>query len=478
MNWLKNLLPKNSFARGVSVLVGGTVGAQALILIASPILTRLYTPEDFGFLAIFASILSMLTVVSNLSYEQAIPLPEEEKKAIHIVVICILLTILITVITSLAILLMTSDLMSVLGQPKISNYFWLLPFGVFFIGCYQTFYYWALRNKSFATISKTKIYQSVTTILIQILGFKFGALALMLGQTSGQAVGLTSLAKPVLTNPRLRNWKWLDLKKTAIRYKHFPMFSTWSSLLNTAGTQLPPLLFAFLFSTSTAGLYSIAHKVLALPMGVVGSAIGNVFFSNAADAHRRGDLAILFESVYSKLVSIIMPITLVLMIDAPRLFSLVFGENWVQAGILARWMSPWLAIVFISSPLSLLYTVLEKQREGMYFQLIMLFARVIAIMIGAHYTNIYLAIILFSLSSVICWMGFLIWAAINAESKPINLIKPLALSFIYSLGCTTPLIINAQISSSNVHWYISLLLTAILTLIYYYVIIYRKSLKP
>jgi O-antigen/teichoic acid export membrane protein len=51
---LKKALPKNAFARGVSVLVGGTVGAQALMVLASPLLTRLYTPEDFGLLVVYA----------------------------------------------------------------------------------------------------------------------------------------------------------------------------------------------------------------------------------------------------------------------------------------------------------------------------------------------------------------------------------------------------------------------------------------
>ena len=52
---LRRLLPKNAFARGVSVLVGGTAGAQLLTILAAPLLTRLYGPEDFGLVAVNGS---------------------------------------------------------------------------------------------------------------------------------------------------------------------------------------------------------------------------------------------------------------------------------------------------------------------------------------------------------------------------------------------------------------------------------------
>jgi O-antigen/teichoic acid export membrane protein len=63
---IKALLPKSSFARNVAVLVGGTAVGQAIVVLASPILTRLYTPEDFGVLAVYASLLGILSTVAAL----------------------------------------------------------------------------------------------------------------------------------------------------------------------------------------------------------------------------------------------------------------------------------------------------------------------------------------------------------------------------------------------------------------------------
>lgn len=471
---LKKALPKNAFARGVSVLVGGTVGAQALMVLASPLLTRLYTPEDFGLLAVYASILSLFTVIASLRYELAIPLPEKDSEAAHVAILSLLIVGLIAAISALMILIGGERLAQLINAPDMANYLWLIPVGVLTIGCYQVFNYWAIRTKSFGTIAKTKISQSLATLAVQLSGFKLGVLALMLGQTGGQSVGVMNLARPALKSPHFKGWQWSDLKKVAARYKSFPIFSTWGGFLNTASMQLPPLLFAIFFSAGVAGLYALAHRVLAMPMSLIGSAVGNVFFANAAEAYREDRLAPLFESVYAKLVSIIMPVMLVLMIDAPRLFAVVFGANWEEAGELARWMAPWLAVVFIASPLSTMFTILEKQKQGMYFQGLMLFVRVLAIGIGFHYDSMILAVILFSLFSMLCWIGFLIWVAGHAKSQLHHLAKPLLKSLALAVICTLPLLITAVIELPALYWYAALLVTGLMSALYYF-FVFKKS---
>src|SRR5690606_29477155 len=91
--------PKSNFARSVSILVGGTAGAQLITIAATPLLTRLYTPNDFGVLAVYMSVLALFTVVASLRYELAIPLPESDDDAIHIVVLCLFITLLMTVLS-------------------------------------------------------------------------------------------------------------------------------------------------------------------------------------------------------------------------------------------------------------------------------------------------------------------------------------------------------------------------------------------
>lgn len=86
-------------------------------------------------------------------------------------------------------------------------------------------------------------------------------------------------------------------------------------------------MFAAFFSPTAAGLYALAHRVLTLPMSLVGGAVGQVFFSNAAEAHRRGHLGQLVNHLHSKLVHIGLPPALILFLLGPELFAFVFGAQ-------------------------------------------------------------------------------------------------------------------------------------------------------
>ena len=140
-NQLRRLLPKNAFARGVSVLVGGTAGAQVLLVLAAPLLTRLYSPEDFGLLAVYASLLALIGVISSLRYELAIPLPEDDGEAANVAVLCLILVVISTILTGVLVLLMGSVIAAALGVPTLAGYLWLLPVGVLLTGFYSLFNY-------------------------------------------------------------------------------------------------------------------------------------------------------------------------------------------------------------------------------------------------------------------------------------------------------------------------------------------------
>src|SRR5690554_8147650 len=77
--WVGSTLPKSSFSRGVSVLIGGTASAQLLSVLAIPFITRLYSPDDFGLLAAFTAFLAFFTVLSAARFDLAIPLPESDQ---------------------------------------------------------------------------------------------------------------------------------------------------------------------------------------------------------------------------------------------------------------------------------------------------------------------------------------------------------------------------------------------------------------
>ncbi|WP_303905157.1 oligosaccharide flippase family protein [Thiohalomonas denitrificans] len=408
---VRSLLPKNRFARSVSILAGGTAVGQGIVILASPLLTRLYGPEDFGLLAVYTALLGITTVVSSLRYQLAIPLPESDEEAAHVVALSLLVVLGMALLTALATFLFRHTIAEALNAPALADFLWLLPVGVLLTGIYQVFNYWAIRTGAFSAVARTKLMQGFSMVGVQLAGFTLGPLALLLGQVTGHAAGVTGLGT-LAVRQRWNVFKRVRLPgigQAARRYKHFPLFSTWGSVFNAVGQQLPFLLLAALFSSGAAGVYLLAQRVLTAPMGLIGKGIADVFFSSAAEARRNGVLGDLVADIHEKLAHIAMPPTLILALAGPEIFAIAFGQEWRQAGLFAQWMAPWGYLVLVTSPLSTLFSVLEKQFHEMLFQGLLLGTRLVALLFGAYLGDVLIAVALFSLSSAACYLVFLIW---------------------------------------------------------------------
>ena len=377
---LKQLLPNNRFARSVSVLAGGTAAGQLIVIAASPILTRLYTPEDFGLLAVYAGILGILGVIANLRYQLAIPLPDSDEDAASIAALSLLVVVLITVLAAIAVWLFGAELVHLLNTPALETYLWLVPVGIFLVGIYQTLQYWALRTKLFSIIAKTKMVQSASVAGIQIIGAALGPVALLGGRTLGQAAVNLSLWKGIKSTLPAQGGS-VNVKSIlamALKFKQFPLFSSWAGLLNASGSQVPPLFFAALFGPAAAGGYMLAQRVINMPLSVIGAAIADAFLPSSIDALREKRLGRHVASLFLALASLILPGATLLFFIAPGIFGVVFGEEWYLAGEIVRWLSPMLAIQFLISPVSRIFVTLERQGLALSLQ-----ASLFALRIGA-----------------------------------------------------------------------------------------------
>ncbi len=468
-------LPRSSFVRGVIVLGGGATAGQLILMAAAPLLTRLYSAEEFGIVAVFASMLSILSVVSSLRYELAIPIAKDDEEAAHGVILALLVALAMSLLTLLGVIGFRGQIAAAVKIPAIADYLWLLPLGLLLLSIYQVFYYWAIRIKGFSAIARTKLTQSVSSVVVQVGGASLGAVALILGQVTGQAAGMSSLGALALRDRwhlfrgvRLRQVLWV-----AQRYRQFPYFSTWGGLLNTIGMQLPPLLFAVLFSPAAAGIYALAHRVLSLPMSLVGQAIGNVFLSRAAEAQREGNLALLVAKVHEKLAQIAMPPVLVLAVVGPDLFVWVFGSEWREAGVFARLMVPMLYFQFILSPISSIFNVLEKQGQGMVLQGVMVLTRCVSLLVGAWLGDLRLAVMLFALGSAASYLAFLVWVVRLSGNAWSVIIKPTTKTFAVGLLLISPLVITTSLTSDILLCIGAMTLTIFLIALQYFVLFIR-----
>lgn len=455
--------------------MGGTAGAQILGVLAAPLLTRLYTPNDFGMLAVYAGLLGLVSVIASMRYELAIPLPNDDAEAANLVALCLVLVGVNTLIAGVLTVLLREPISNFLEVPQLAPYLWLLPLGVLAGGVYNVFNYWAVRTKCFGSIASTRITQSIAALFIQLGAFKLGFVAMLIAQVAGQSVGSIRLWRTALGSGEFNAVSWSGIKQVARRYQHFPIFSTWEGLANTAGLQLPPLLFAMLFGPAAAGLYTLANRILSLPLSLIGSAIGQVFFSNAAEAHRNGRLGPLVAQLHAKLAHIGLPPAMLIVLVGPDLFTLVFGKEWRQAGEFSRWMAPWLYFVFVASPLSTLFAIVEQQKQGLAFQITLLLARLLAIGCGAWLGDLKITVILFTGASAACWLGFLFWVGYISGNTARSMTQPSLVAFGVALMCAAPVIIGTNIPGEHpLAWVTSLTISALLISARYWQLL-RKS---
>ena len=199
----------NDFNKNVIKLMTGATLAQAIPVAISPILTRLYTPKDFGVLALFVAITSILGTIANARYELAIVLPEKDEESINIVALSIIISSSFSILLLILILFFHNQIVLLLGNQEISVWLYTVPLVVFFIGIFNALNYYNTRMQKFGVIAQVKVVKSITLSVVQIVFglFKAGVGGLISGQ----------IVSHIFANGKFTNAKGILLKNVNVK---------------------------------------------------------------------------------------------------------------------------------------------------------------------------------------------------------------------------------------------------------------------
>lgn len=431
--------PSSSFAANVLKLVTGSVFAQGLGVLVAPIVARLFAPEAFGVAALFASITGIIGVVACLRYELAIMLPKTDEEAANLLCLSLFFVFIITGISVLIIFFAGDVIVNLLNSPELKKYLWLVPVAVFIGGTSLPLNYWNSRTKHFGRLSIARIVSSVvaqtTKLGAGLAGFVSGGVLIGTG-ILGQIVSTFVLGGQIWRDDRKlfkANIRWENMIAGLKRYKKFPIITTWSLLLNTLSNQMSIWILAFFFSPIVVGFYAMTRIVLGMPAGLVGGAVAQVFLQKAAEANNySNNLSNVVEGVFKRLVSLgIFPFLLLVFIGKDT-FIIVFGIRWAEAGVYTQILSLSILFSFIASPISTLFSVLEKQGNGLFFNVIFFFTRTIAIIAGGLIGDERIALGLFAVAGVVCYSLLCFWLF---TCVGLSLKKPLYYFAKYTLYC-------------------------------------------
>lgn len=364
---VKRWLPQGGFARNVSLLAGATALSQACAVLAAPLLTRMYSVENFGCFQIYMSVMAFGALAITLRYEQAILLPERDEVAasLFVLVFCVVGVLAIGFI--FVEWLVSHYNLLPRNLRALNPYLWIVPLGMCGAGVYQALNFWALRLKAYRRVSATNVTQVFTQLAAQIgIGvFHSGPLGLLLGDAIGRGGGSLSLAN--------LSWResWNEVRKvrfqaiwtSALRYRNFPLFSAGAALLGAASGALAPLLIAQFYGLKILGWYAIGDRVLGVPTILIGKAVSQVYSVEAAGRNLSDPVALqsLFVRSVKRLLLLGIVPFFIFVIFAPALFGFVFGPAWREAGVYARLLATTQYIAFIVWPLSPTLNLLERQ---------------------------------------------------------------------------------------------------------------------
>lgn len=385
----KKRLTSNAFVNNIAIVMSGSIVAKAIVLLSTPIITRFFSPEDYGIYSIFVSILAIVGSLVTLRYAVTTSLAPDEQSAENIVKLSLLITTFITALSATTVFFFGEALATHFSVPQVSPYLWVLPAAVFASGCYQSFNAWAVRQKQFALITRTTLSQAIssTSIKLALGALAIKPLGLLLGMLVHEAAGIISLLRGLLTaRPQFfKSFDWPAIKKIAWRYRKFPLVQSWSQLLLALGAQLPVLLVGYYYGLAVAGVFGLAQGMINMPMTLIGQSVAQVYYAQIAKygAQQPDKIYKLSVNLIKKMFIVgCLPVS-VLVIFGPKLFNIIFGENWSVAGEFVQVLSIIILARFISTPVMSCMNVLEIQG----FQLLWNIVRVTIVLLTFYTAN-------------------------------------------------------------------------------------------
>lgn len=395
---MNRLIPKSEFSKNVATMLKGNIIAQILPLLATPILSRIFSVEEFGLFAFYSSLVSFFLVIAAGRYEMAILLPKEDKEAINLMTLSFTIVSILSLLLLIVVVLFENQLLNWLDKPQLSGWLIMVPIAVFIGTSYRILTYWSNRRKRFKGTSISSVTQSISRMLVNLFGgllktnfyeFKVSIItffkvlfsknyvlpigytqpgmgSLIYGYIVGFGLGSFNLSRSFFKYDRelLKDVTIKDIKRLAKLHDKFPKINAVHALVDEIKNSGVTFVISYLFSEIVLGLYSMTFRVLTLPLSIIGNAFGQVFLQKAAEMYaNEQSLEVLIKTTLKKLSYIALPIFLPIILFGPQLFSFVLGDDYSVSGEYAQLLTPWLFLNFIMSPVLQIAVIMGKQKE-------------------------------------------------------------------------------------------------------------------
>jgi O-antigen/teichoic acid export membrane protein len=407
--------------------MSGSAVAQVIGFALIPIISRLFSPSDFGVLGSFQSVSSIIAAGATLQYTQAIMLPKEKEDALNLFFVSCLCTLAVGFLCFIFCLLAPA---SVNGLMKTDGV-WalaLLVVAIVVAGLNQSCGAWCVRAKAFKHTAASQVIRSLSEKGTQIgFGyFKAGAAGLIVSIVLSDMLASLNLVRVLFPDLwALRRFiRWDRMKELSIEYRDFPMYAASQNVISALSSGLPVLMLTHFYGIVVAGAYAFGLRILWTPMNLLIGSLRQVLFQKASETQQQGGrLAPLYVKTTAGLFAVVFFPSMVFFLWAPEIFIWIFGSQWYTAGELAKFLILWIMFAFCNLPAVLFARIIRIQRTVFFYTLFLLAARVFMLALGGLYLNAMQTIILFSVVSggMNLFLIFLVGYAVIKKEAPANL---------------------------------------------------------
>lgn len=417
------------YFRNILSVSGLTFISQAISLLTTPILSRIFSPTDYGEIAIYTSIIAVMEACASLSYAAGIALDKNLHEAKATTKLCIIITCIVGLLGMIVVGIIN---LCVNGGVLLRIFILALPVMVIFPDISAAYEGWLKRCRKYNSIGILNIINVVLTfglsLAMGLLGYKAIGLLVARCISAIAFAGVVYLIVIRTTDYNKYTVSMKEIKNQAIVHKRFPLFQMPFIVMNSFSGQLPTIIMSSFFPSEEIGYYSKASSISAIPSQVIGKAVGTVFYQEGALLDNDEELTKISIFTYKRLLLLGGILAFALASIGPVLFGFVLGKQWYEAGICSAIIAPMVAAIFINQPLSHLLFIKQKQHMGIAIGVVMLVIRSVTLLTSALLNLGFIEMLyVYSIVSAIMYL------VINSYYLGLTKAKPLLLFFLSSV---------------------------------------------
>lgn len=419
-----NGLLHNTLTLNTAKILTGNVLAQIISLIVYPVLSRLYSPDDFGVLNVFCSIGGIFIIFATCEYQNAIVIANKNTEASACLHLSVIINIFVSTFVALTILF-AKPISEFFNVPALARWYFLLPVYIFFTALWNILQHWYIRKKLFGEIGSCQVSLSTSNAILKSgLGY-FGqtSFGLMLSMTVSPivAIGISigvhfKHIKELLCN------NTVHVRDVAKKYVNFPKYATPRMFLNYIIGNLPILLLSPNFTAYEIGILGMAMALAGKPINILVTSMSKPLFQRVSElVNDSKPIKQIVKRFIILILIVVIPVFILLSFFLPDITQWLLGKQWRDSGELIRYMLPYLASLMITSTLCFIPDIFQKQKITFIFEIANLLLCSISLALGIIFTNFKLGIFLFYLSYTIVWCseGFWIYSIVKNYDRHI-----------------------------------------------------------